>query len=188
MRARLLAQLATASAELDAPEDAAEQARAALELAEAAGDLRSELDAARAVQMTLAHPDDTAERLRLGELTVSHAERLGDPLASVLGHQWRVQAGYLLGRLDLVDDAIRGIEAVVARSPLPLTRWHLLRVSAARAVQEGRFAEARRWNEEATELARAAWRPVRDRPELRTAATAGRGARRRGRNVRGHVA
>ncbi|MFE9629385.1 ATP-binding protein [Streptomyces sp. NPDC006463] len=155
MRARLLAQLATASAELDAPEEAAEHARAALELAETTGDLRAGLDAARAVQMTLAHPDDTGERLRLGELAVSHAERLCDPLAAVLGHQWRVQAGYLLGRLDLVDDAIRGIEAVVARSPLPLTRWHLLRVSAARAVQEGRFAEARRWNEEATELARA---------------------------------
>ncbi|MBW5486229.1 LuxR family transcriptional regulator, partial [Streptomyces bambusae] len=153
MRARLLAQLATASAELDVPEEAAGQARAALELAEATGDLRAELDAARAVQMTLAHPDDTAERLRLGALAVSRAERLGDPLAAVLGHQWRVQAGYLLGRLDLVDDAIRGIEAIVARSPLPLTRWHLLRVGAARAVQEGRFAEARRCNEEATELA-----------------------------------
>ncbi|MFF8847562.1 ATP-binding protein [Streptomyces sp. NPDC015127] len=155
MRARLLAQLATASVELEAPEAAAEHARAALELAEATGDLRAELDAARAVQMTLAHPDDTAERLRLGELTVSRAEQLGDPLAAVLGHQWRVQAGYLLGRLDLVDDAISGIEAVVARFPLPLTRWHLLRVSAARAVQEGRFADARSFDEEATELARA---------------------------------
>ncbi|MET9888107.1 AAA family ATPase [Streptomyces sp. NPDC006430] len=153
VRARLLAQLATASADLDLPEEAAGHARAALKLAEATGDLLAELDAARAVQMTLAHPDDTAERLRLGELTVSRAEQLGYPLAAVLGHQWRIQAGYLLGRLDLVDDAIRGIEAVVARSPLPLTRWHLLRVTAARAAQEGRFAEARRCNEEASELA-----------------------------------
>ncbi|MER7467220.1 AAA family ATPase [Streptomyces sp. NPDC097981] len=155
MRARLLAQLATASAELDAPEEAAGYARAALELAGATGDLRAELDAVRAVQMTLAHPDDTAERLRLGELAVSRAEQLGDPLAVVLGHQWRVQAGYLLGRPELVDDAIRGIEAVVARSALPLARWHLLRVSAARAVQQGRFAEARSCNAEATGLARA---------------------------------
>lgn len=153
MRARLLAQLATASAELDSPEAAAEQARAALGLAEATGDLRAELDAARAVQMTLARADDTEERLRLGELAVSRAEQLGDPLAAVLGHQWRVQAGYLLGRLDVVDDAMRGIEAVVARAPLPLTRWHLLRVSAARAVLEGRFADARHCNEDATELA-----------------------------------
>ncbi|MCB5182917.1 helix-turn-helix transcriptional regulator [Streptomyces antimicrobicus] len=155
VRARLLAQLATASAELDVPAEAARQARAALELAEASGDLRAELDAARAVQMTLAHPDDTPERLRLGELAVARAERLGDPLAAVLGHQWRVQAAYLLGRLDLVDDALRGIEAVVDRAPLPLVRWHLLRVRAARAVQEGRFAEARRHNDEATGLARA---------------------------------
>jgi DNA-binding CsgD family transcriptional regulator len=153
VRARLLAQLATASAELDSPAEAAEHAHAALELAVTTGDPRAELDAARAVQMTLARPDDTAERLRLGELAVSRAERLGDPLAAVLGQQWRIQAGYLLGRLDLVDDAIRGIEAVVARSRLPLTRWHLLRVNAARAVQEGRFAEGRRCDEEAAELA-----------------------------------
>lgn len=153
VRARLLAQLATASAELGSPAEAAEQARAALGLAGACGDPRAELDSARAVQMTLAHPDDTAERLRLGELAVSRADQLGDSLAAVLGHQWRVQAGYLLGRLDLVDDAVSGIEAVAARAPLPLTRWHLLRVNAARAAQEGRFADARRCNEEAAGLA-----------------------------------
>ncbi|MCJ1676283.1 hypothetical protein MTF65_02700 [Streptomyces sp. APSN-46.1] len=82
VRARLLAQLATASADLGALDAAAEHARAALALAQSTGDLRAELDAARAVQMTLAHPDDTAERLRLGELTVARAERLGDPLAA----------------------------------------------------------------------------------------------------------
>ncbi|TLQ42248.1 ATP-binding protein [Streptomyces marianii] len=153
VRARLLAQLATASADLGSLEVAAEHARAALALTEATGDLRAELDAARAMEMTLAHPDDVAERLRLGELTVSHAEQLGDPLASVLGQEWRIQAGYLMGRLDLVDDAIRGVEAIAARSGLPLTRWHLLRVSAARAAQEGRFAAARRCNEDAAELA-----------------------------------
>ncbi|TDU80449.1 LuxR family transcriptional regulator [Streptomyces sp. KS 21] len=155
VRARVLAQLATVSADLGSLEEAAEQAHAALELAEATGDARAELDAARALQMVLAHPDDTAERLRLGELAVSGAEQLGDPLVAVLGHQWRVQAGYLLGRLDLVDDAIRGIEAIADRSSLPLTRWHQLRVTAARAAQEGRFADARRCNADATELARA---------------------------------
>ncbi|WP_405982425.1 helix-turn-helix transcriptional regulator [Streptomyces sp. NBC_00158] len=155
LRARVLAQLATVSADLGSLGAAAGQARAAIELAGATGDARAELDAARASQMLLAHPDDTAERLRLGELAVSRARRLGDPPAEVLGHQWRVQAGYLLGRLDLVDDAVRGIEAVADRSPLPLARWHRLRVGAARAVQEGRFADARRANEDATALARA---------------------------------
>ncbi|MGW1954052.1 ATP-binding protein [Streptomyces sp. NPDC001920] len=153
VQARLLAQLAAASADLGSPEMAVEHSLAALELAEATDDLRAELDAARAREMTLAHPDDTAERLRLGELSVSRAEQLGDPLAAVLGHEWRIQAGYLLGRLDLVADAIRGIEAIAARSVLPLARWHLLRVSASRAVQEGQFAVARRCNEDAAELA-----------------------------------
>ncbi|MFF4422906.1 ATP-binding protein [Streptomyces sp. NPDC001549] len=153
VRARLLAQLATASADLGSLDAAAEQARAALDLAEATGDLRAELDAARAMEMTLAHPEDMTERLRLGELSVSRAEQLGDPLAAVLGHEWRIQAGYLMGRLGLVDDAIRGIEAIADRCLMPLTRWHLLRVTAARAALEGEFAAARRWNEEATKLA-----------------------------------
>lgn len=152
-RARLLAQLATVSADLGRHDAAAGHARAALDLAGATADPRAELDAARALQTTLAHPDDTAERLRLGELAVNRAEQLGDPLGAVLGHEWRVQAGYLLGRLDLVDDAVRGIEAVAARSGLPLTRWHLLRVSAARAVLEGRFDAARACNEDAAALA-----------------------------------
>ncbi|MEV3991071.1 AAA family ATPase [Streptomyces sp. NPDC049837] len=153
VRARLLAQLAAASADLDALDAAAEHARAALTLARSTGDPRAELDAARAVEMTLADPDDTPERLRLGELTVARAERLGDPLSAVMGHEWRVQAGYLLGRLDLVDDAIRGIEEVADRCGLPLARWHLLRVSAARALLEGCFDAARRHNDDAAELA-----------------------------------
>ncbi|MFD7630268.1 LuxR C-terminal-related transcriptional regulator, partial [Streptomyces sp. NPDC059851] len=155
VRARLLAQLATASADLGSPAAAAGHARAALALAAAAGDPPAELDAARAVESTLAHPDDTAERLRLGDLAVARAEQLGDPLAAVLGHEWRVQAGYLLGRLDVVDGAVRAIESVTVRCGLPLARWHLLRVRAARAVQEGRFATAREYNAEAAALAAA---------------------------------
>ncbi|WRZ87790.1 AAA family ATPase [Streptomyces sp. NBC_01007] len=153
MQARLLAQLAAASADLGALDAAAHHARAALALAGSTGDPRAELDAARAVEMTLAFPDDTPERLRLGELTVARAERLGAPLSAVMGHTWRVQSGYLLGRLDLVDQAVRGIEEIADRSGLPLARWHLLRVSAARAVLEGRFETARRHNDDAAGLA-----------------------------------
>ncbi|WP_192582584.1 helix-turn-helix transcriptional regulator [Streptomyces triticiradicis] len=153
VRARLLAQLAAASADLGALDTAVEHARAAFALARSTGDPRAELDAARAVEMTLAHPNGTLERLRLGELTVTRAERLGDPLSAVMGHEWRVQAGYLLGRLDLVDQAVRGIGDIADRCGLPLARWHLLRVSAARAVLEGRFDAARQHNEDASELA-----------------------------------
>ncbi|WKV70064.1 AAA family ATPase [Streptomyces sp. PCS3-D2] len=155
VRARLLAQLATASADLGSPDTAAGHARAALGLARATGDLRAELDAARAMEMTLAHPDDTAGRLRLGEQSVSRAEQLGDPLAAVLGHEWRIQAGYMMGLLELVDDAIGGIEAIADRSPLPLARWHLLRVSTARAALKGQFATARRCNADAAKIAEA---------------------------------
>ncbi|MFE1292739.1 AAA family ATPase [Streptomyces sp. NPDC058751] len=153
VRARLLAQLAAASADLGDLDAAVGHSRAAFALARSSGDPRAELDAARAVETTLAHPDGTSERLRLGELTVTRAERLGDPLSAVMGHEWRVQAGYLLGRPDLVDQAVRGIRDIAERCGLPLARWHLLRVSAARAVLEGRFDAARRHNEDAAELA-----------------------------------
>ncbi|MFD9460296.1 hypothetical protein [Streptomyces sp. NPDC060027] len=87
--------------------------------------------------------DEVLGRLRLGELTVSRAGRLGDLLSAVMGHMWRVQTGDLLGRLDLVDQAVRGIEEIADRCGLPLARWHLLRVRAAQAVLEGRFLVAR---------------------------------------------
>ncbi len=152
VRARVLAQLATMLSAADHNAQAVPYASTALELAEECADPRSELAAARARQMTLRHADDTAERLRLGELTVARADVLGDPIAGTFGHEWRLQAGYLQARLDIVEDALAGISRWAERSGLPLVRWHELRVRASRAALEGRFAAARDANCQATGL------------------------------------
>jgi DNA-binding CsgD family transcriptional regulator len=155
VRARLLAQLATALSAADRNAEAARYASTALELAAQCADPRAELAAARARQMTLRHAGETAELLRLGELAVARAEVAGDPIAGAFGHEWRLEAGYLNGRLDIVEDAIAGISGLAERSGLPLARWHELRVRAGRAALEGRFAAAREANCRATELSRA---------------------------------
>ncbi|WP_051943007.1 ATP-binding protein [Streptacidiphilus rugosus] len=155
VRARLLAQLATVTAESGLSPEAVEAAREALALAERCGDPHAELEAARARQMTLPHPDDVPERLRLGELSAARADALQDPLAAVLGHEWRLQSGWLMGRREVVADALAAIEAIAERVPLPVIQWHLLRVRVARGQLEGRFDDVRRWNAGSTALARA---------------------------------
>ncbi len=155
VRARLLAQLATMLSAAARNPDAVGYAITALELAAECADPPAELAAARARRMTLSHADDTAELLRLGELAVDRAETLGDPMARVFGHEWRLEAGYLQARLDIVEDAMAGISAVAQRHPLPLARWHELRAQASRAVLEGRFADARDANRRAAALSRA---------------------------------
>ncbi len=153
VRARLYAQLATMLADRNA--DAVGNATVALELAAACADPPAELAAVRARQMTLRHADDTAELLRLGELAVARAETLGDPIAGLYGHEWRMEAGYLQARLDIVTDAIAAISAIAQRHPMPLAQWHELRAQASRAVLEGRFADAREANRQAAGLGRA---------------------------------
>ena len=78
---------------------------------------------------------------------------LDDPIGAVLGHECRITAGYLLGRSDVVDEATTALTEVADRTRLPLARWHVLRVRAARATFEGRFEAALAVNAEALELA-----------------------------------
>ena len=99
-------------------------ARESLDLAAASGDPHAEIEAARAREVTLTQPDDADERLRLGALVADRAEALGQPLAALIGHQWRIQAAYLCGQLDVVEAATTAVEQLAARSGLPLARWH----------------------------------------------------------------
>jgi DNA-binding NarL/FixJ family response regulator len=152
-RARLLAQLATVAADAGRPDEAAALAVEALGAAEAAGDPIAVVDAARAREMTLLRAGDEVERLRLGRLAVDLGERVGQPLAAVLGAGWQLRAGYELGRIGLVDEAYAVLARLAERSGQPLARWHHLRALAARAALEGRYPYARECNAAATALA-----------------------------------
>ena len=154
LRARLLAQLATAEADSGRVARAETLARESLALAAQSADPLAEIEAARAREMTLVHPDDTAERMRLGDLMADRAEALGLPLAALIGHEWRIHAAYLSARFDVVDAAVTAIERLARTSALPLARWHLHRLYAARTLLTGQFAESADHSNRAFAIAR----------------------------------
>ncbi len=120
LQARVLAQLATVEADSGRVARAETLARESLVLAARSADPLAEIEAAHAREMTLVHPDDTPERMRLGELVADRAEALGLPLAALIGHEWRVQAGYLSARFDVVGAAVTAIDRLARTSALPL--------------------------------------------------------------------
>ena len=142
LHARVLAQLATVTADSGRVAQAEVLARESLALAARSGDPLAEIEAAHAREMTLVRPDDTAERMRLGDLVADRAEALGQPLAAVIGHEWRVHAAFLSAQFDIVGAAVAAIERLTHRSALPLARWHLHRLHAARTLLTGQFAES----------------------------------------------
>ena len=153
LRARLLAQRASALAELADLAAADTESAAAMAAAEEAGDPVAELDAIRARVAALAAPQHRAERLRLGTRAIQLATTTGQPLAVVLGRKWRIDAAYQLANLDAVDVEIGQIAQLAEATRLPLIRWHLLRQQASRAALAGRFAEARKQSWAAYRLA-----------------------------------
>ncbi len=154
LRARVLAQLATVEADSGRVAQAEVLARESLALAARSGDPLAEIEAAHAREMTLVHADDTAERMRLGDLVADRAEALGQPMAALIGHEWRIHAGYLSARFDIVGAAVAAIERLVHRSALPLAQWHLHRLHAARTLLTGEFAESAEHSRRAFAIAR----------------------------------
>ena len=90
LRARVLAQLATVEADSGRVGQAGALVRESLALAAQSADPLAEIEAAHAREMTLVYPDDTAERMPLGDLVADRAEALGLPLAALMGHEWRI--------------------------------------------------------------------------------------------------
>ncbi len=152
-RARLLAQRASALAEVGDMEAADADSAAAMTAARAAGDPAAELDAIRARVAALSAPQHRTEWLRLGARTVELAAATGQPIAAVLGRVWRIDASYQLMNLEAVDTEIALIAQLAESTRLPLARWHLLRQQASRAALAGLFTTARDRSEEARQLA-----------------------------------
>ena len=154
LHARVLAQLATTTADSGRVAQAEGLARDSLALAAQSGDALAEIEAAHAREMTLIHPDDTVERMRLGDLVADRAEALGHPLAALIGHEWRIHAAYLSARFDVADAATAAIERLAHRCALPLAQWHLHRLHAARTLLTGQFAESADHSRRAFAIAR----------------------------------
>jgi hypothetical protein len=150
----VLAQLATVEADSGRVARAAALARESLMLAAQSADPLAEIEAAHAREMTLVHADDTAERMRLGDLVADRAEALGLPLAALIGHEWRIHAAYLSARFDVVDTAVAAVDRLARSSALPLAQWHRHRLYAARMLMTGQFAESADHSHRAFAIAR----------------------------------
>ena len=152
-RARLLAQRASALAELGELAAADRESAAAMAVATAAGDPVAELDAVRARAAALSAPQHRAEQLRLGTRAIELARMCGQPLAECLGRVWRIDAAYQFVNMPSVDDEISQIAQLAETTRLPLIRWHLLRQQASRAALAGQFGLASDRSREAYRLA-----------------------------------
>lgn len=152
-RARLLAQRASALAELEDLDAADADSAAAMTAAAASADPAAELDAIRARVAALSAPQHRSERLRLGTRAIELAAVTCQPLAAVLAHTWRIDVAYQLLDLKAVDAEIIQIAQLAESTRLPLIRWHLLRQQAARAALAGRLAIARDLSDTAGRLA-----------------------------------
>jgi DNA-binding CsgD family transcriptional regulator len=153
LRAQVLAQLTHAMLPSADAEEMASMSGAALAMAERVGDPVAVVSALRARQLALSDASGCAERLVLGGRMLTVAARTGDPGVALWGHLWRFDALLQLGRVAEAESELDRLEPVVLRQRLPLARMHLLRSRVALAFGRGRFAEARRLNDEASVIA-----------------------------------
>jgi DNA-binding CsgD family transcriptional regulator len=152
--AMALAQLATQGSAAGAFDEARRLAARAMTVAEGDGDAAAQVDALRAAAAVAGGPDGLADgRIRLGMRLRVLGPVARRPEAELWSHLWCIDG--LLGAGDVggADREMASLAALADRSGWPVARWHLLRARAARAVQEGRYAEAMAHAEAGRELA-----------------------------------
>lgn len=142
LRARVLAQLASACADRGREDEVDALSAEALELAEREDDDLAVLDALRARHLALEAEGDPAVRLDLGERAVRRATAAGRPMAAVWGHVWQADAAYALGEIAVVDDCVEQIAHIATRTGLLLARWHHLRATACLGAMRGDYEPA----------------------------------------------
>lgn len=156
LRARLMAATAVVysiTLVVDGPDRAEPLSREALALAETSGAPDALVSALRARQMACADPDGVGERLVVAGRMLALATERGDPWASVWGHLWRIEAQCQLGDVDAAEAELVPLAQTVERLRQPIANWQLARTRCSLAMGRGRFAEAGRYLDEATEFA-----------------------------------
>ncbi|KFU76013.1 regulatory protein, luxR family [Amycolatopsis lurida] len=152
-RARLLAHSASVEADYGRFAEAGKLADEAFALAEESGDPEALVDAVRARMKVAPEKLPLPERLRLGALAAELGTRTGQPLVSLWGHKWRIDAALEDGRMALVDDELVAVTTLARLTRLPLVRWHDLRLRCSVLALRGDLAEARALDLAAEELA-----------------------------------
>jgi DNA-binding CsgD family transcriptional regulator len=139
LQARLEAQLARTTEDGD---DMAAWASLALEHATRSGDADSELDALVAQWPLLHRPGHAEQRLEAGRRVITLAQATNRPLTALWGHTWRVDGAMELCDVELARAETAEIDELAQRLPLPIIRWHALRLEAAWAIFHGDFDRA----------------------------------------------
>lgn len=152
-RARLLAHSASVEADYGRFAEAEKLADEAFALAEESGDPEALVDAVRARMKVAPEKLPLPERLRLGAMAAELGTRTGQPLVSLWGHKWRIDAALEDGRMALVDDELVAVTALARLTRLPLVRWHDLRLRSSVLALRGELAQARGLDLAAEELA-----------------------------------
>ncbi len=152
-RARLLAHSASVEADYGRFADAEKLADEAFALADESGDPEALVDAVRARMKVAPDKLPLSERLRLGALAAELGSRTRQPLVSLWGHKWRIDAALADGRMALVNDELVAVTTLARLTRLPLVRWHDLRLRSSVLALRGDLAEARELDLAAEELA-----------------------------------
>jgi len=141
-RARVLAQRALAGwesagrASVDAP------SAEALRLAERSGSPAALADALRARQHAVSDVEGVTERVELARRMIALARGGGPADAELWGRLWRIDAALQLGEIDVVDQELAQLAVLAERLGWPIAWWHQHRMTGARLLLAGRFAEA----------------------------------------------
>jgi DNA-binding CsgD family transcriptional regulator len=83
----------------------------------------------------------------------------GDPATQMWAYLWRIDTHLEIGDLPAVVADLRPLQAFVERVRGPIARWHLVKTRATLAQAQGRFADALRLADEATEALAATGHP-----------------------------
>jgi DNA-binding CsgD family transcriptional regulator len=141
-RARVLAQRALAEAENEGSHGIDAPSREALELAQRSGSPAAVADALRARQHACSFPTGVHERRDLAGRMIELAAAGGPPDAELWGRCWRLDAALQLGDLEMLETELVRLAALASRLGWPIAEWHHHRMTAARNLLTGRFAEA----------------------------------------------
>jgi DNA-binding CsgD family transcriptional regulator len=162
-RARLAARWAIATYWQPGGRDQSRQAsRAAVELAEQAGDTEALGAALIARQFTLRGPDFLEERLAAGVAVLDIATRLGDEDLRFRAYQWLVPDRYQTGSIGLVAADVEHMAAIAEARRNPLQRWWVLIYRGLLAVSAGHGRHAEEIATEAAALGRRLGQPAAD--------------------------
>jgi DNA-binding CsgD family transcriptional regulator len=142
-RARVLAQRALAASESAGGAAAVDAPSAeALRLAERSGSPLALADALRARQHAVSDVEGVTERVELARRMIALARGGGPADAELWGRLWRIDAALQLGEIDVVDQELAQLAVLAERLGWPIAWWHQHRMTGARLLLAGRFAEA----------------------------------------------